>query len=210
MPEQTPLNPSYFQLFQTSIQGITLPEKFAYPMHYEPHDIALVASRELQHYLQTQTAWEHDFGMAPGNDGEIIGKMFGVLVVKNSQGELGYLCAVSGKLAGQNLHEKFVPPVFDILPEDGFFRKGEAVITEINQRVLALENNPDFLAALAQLHDACRQADNELAAIKQRNQQRKEARSEKRKVLDAQSSMEDHDLQLLMLGNESITTNSSN
>ena len=173
-------------------------------MHYEPHEIALVASRELQFYLQTQTAWEHDFGMAPGNDGEIIGKMFGVLVVKNSQGELGYLCAVSGKLAGQNLHEKFVPPVFDILPEDGFFRKGEAVITEINQRVMALENSSDFVAALAQLHDASRQADNELAAIKQRNQQRKEARSEKRKVLDAQSPMEDHDLQLLMLGNESI------
>ena len=204
MSDTSELTPSYFQLFQTSVEGITLPEKFNYPFHYTPHEIAFIASRELQHYLQTQTEWEHDFGMAQGNDGEIIGKMFGVLVVKNKQGELGYLCAVSGKLAGQNLHEKFVPPVFDILPEDGFFRKGEAVITEINQRVLALENSPDFVAALAQLHDAVKQADDELAAIKQRNQQRKEARSEKRKAFDASGSEQEHHAQLLMLGNESI------
>jgi tRNA pseudouridine32 synthase/23S rRNA pseudouridine746 synthase len=199
------LNPSHFRRFQTSIHGITLPGKFAYPMHYEPHEIALIAAQELQYYLKTQTSWEHDFGMEPFNDGEIIGKMFGVLVVKNANGELGYLCAVSGKLAGQNVHEKFVPPVFDILPENGFFRKGEAVITEINQRVMVLENSPDFLLALAQLNDATNQADNELAAIKQRNQLRKEARSEKRKAIDVESPEEELNAQLLMLGNESIT-----
>jgi tRNA pseudouridine32 synthase/23S rRNA pseudouridine746 synthase len=198
------LKSSYFQLFQASVQGITLPEKFAYPMHYNPHEIALVASRELQVYLQTQTSWEHDFGMELGNDGEIIGKMFGVLVVKNTQGELGYLCAVSGKLAGQNLHEKFVPPVFDILPEDGFFRKGEAVITEINQRVIALENSPDFVAALSQLSDSSRQAQTELSALKRRNQQRKEARDEKRKALETPALEDEQNELLLMLGNESI------
>jgi tRNA pseudouridine32 synthase/23S rRNA pseudouridine746 synthase len=198
------LKSSYFQLFQASVQGITLPEKFAYPMHYNPHEIALVASRELQVYLQTQTSWEHDFGMELGNDGEIIGKMFGVLVVKNTQGELGYLCAVSGKLAGQNLHEKFVPPVFDILPEDGFFRKGEAVITEINQRVIASENSPDFVAALSQLSDSSRQAQTELSALKRRNQQRKEARDEKRKALETPALEDEQNELLLMLGNESI------
>ena len=173
-------------------------------MHYNPHEIALVASRELQLYLQTQTSWEHDFGMEPGNDGEIIGKMFGVLVVKNTKGVLGYLCAVSGKLAGQNLHEKFVPPVFDILPEDGFFRKGEAVITEINQRVIALETSPDFVAALSQLSDSSRQAQSELSALKRRNQQRKEARDEKRKALETPALEDEQNALLLMLGNESI------
>lgn len=204
MPEQSHLPPFHFQRFQAGIEGISLPDTFNYPFHYVPHEIALIAARELQHYLQTQSSWEHDFGMEAGNDGEIIGKMFGVLVVKNTQGELGYLCAVSGKLAGQNLHEKFVPPVFDILPEDGFFRKGEAVITEINERVSALESSPEFLAMLAHLSDATKQSDAEITAIKLRNVERKESRDEKRKALEALSSKEEHNAQLLLLGNQSI------
>jgi len=204
VPEQSHLPPFHFQRFQAGIEGISLPDTFNYPFHYVPHEIALIAARELQHYLQTQSSWEHDFGMEAGNDGEIIGKMFGVLVVKNTQGELGYLCAVSGKLAGQNLHEKFVPPVFDILPEDGFFRKGEAVITEINERVSALESSPEFLAMLAHLSDATKQSDAEITAIKLRNVERKESRDEKRKALEALSSKEEHNAQLLLLGNQSI------
>jgi tRNA pseudouridine32 synthase/23S rRNA pseudouridine746 synthase len=157
---------THFNYFQSPVEGITLPSRFSYPFHYVPQEIALIAARELQDYLQTQTDWEHDFGMETSNADLIIGKMFGVLVVKNRQGDLGYLCAVSGRLAGQNLHEKFVPPVFDILVQDGFFRKGEAIISEINGRIYALEKQPDFLAATQQLNDAVNQSEAEIAACK--------------------------------------------
>lgn len=197
-------NPEYFLTFQTDTEGVALPEQFNYPFHYTPHKIALIASKELQEYLQTQTDWEHDFGMERGKDGLIIGKMFGVLVVKNVQGQMGYLCAVSGRLAGQNLHDKFVPPVFDILTEEGFFRQGEAIITEINRRIHTLEKQPHFHAAKNTLEEAIKQAAEELDACTLRNRQQKENRQVKRLQLSAEHSGSALEEQIKKLNNESI------
>jgi tRNA pseudouridine32 synthase/23S rRNA pseudouridine746 synthase len=196
--------PKYFQSFQSDVKGIAPPERFNYPFHYVPHELALIASKELQDYLQTQTDWEHDFGMEQGKDGMIIGKMFGVLVVKNHAGDIGYLCAVSGRLAGQNLHEKFVPPVFDILVQDGFFRKGEAIISEINGRIYALEKQPDFLAATQQLNEAVNQSEAEIAACTLHNKQQKENRHATRKQLETEFTGSELEAQLTKLNNESI------
>ncbi|MEZ4800065.1 MAG: hypothetical protein R2809_09885 [Flavobacteriales bacterium] len=91
---------SYFNRFRTPVDEIELPELFNYPMCYDPHPIAELAAIELQDYLKTQSDWDHNFGLEEGKDGLVIGKMFGVLVVKNAQNELGYICAFSGKLAG--------------------------------------------------------------------------------------------------------------
>ena len=47
------------------------------------------------------------------------GKMLGVLIVRNLQGEPGYLCGFSGNVGGESLVEGFVPPVYDLLaPEE--------------------------------------------------------------------------------------------
>ena len=35
--------PEYFQSFQSDIEGIALPERFNYPFHYVPHELALVS-----------------------------------------------------------------------------------------------------------------------------------------------------------------------
>ena len=72
--------------------------------------------------------------------------MFGVLVCQNHEGKLGYLWAFSGKLAGVNHHPYFVPTIFDMLHEDGFFRKEEEVLNAINQ-IEILENSDDLLNA---------------------------------------------------------------
>jgi tRNA pseudouridine32 synthase/23S rRNA pseudouridine746 synthase len=199
-----PTNPAHLNYFQSPVEGVALPSRFSYPFHYVPNEIALIAARELQDYLQTQTDWEHDFGMETSQDDLIIGKMFGVLVVKNQQGDLGYLCAVSGRLAGQNLHEKFVPPVFDILVQDGFFRKGEAIISEINGRIYALEKQPDFLAATQQLYEAVNQSEVEIAACTLHNKQQKENRHAKRQQLEAEFTGGELEAQLKKLNNESI------
>lgn len=164
-----------------------------------------MASKELQEYLHTQSDWEHDFGMEVGNDGLIVGKMFGVLVVKNALDELGYLCAVSGKLAGHNQHEKFVPPVFDILLEDGFFRKGEAIISEINQRIEAMESDPEFVLARKQLAENRKQSEDELDALKRVQKKKKEDRQLLRNQLELLKSDDDRTAQLSALDQESIT-----
>jgi hypothetical protein len=44
-----------FLPFTTSIEGISLPEKFPFPFYYEPHPLALISAQELQNHLENQT-----------------------------------------------------------------------------------------------------------------------------------------------------------
>ncbi|MBD1397761.1 pseudouridylate synthase [Pontibacter sp. JH31] len=141
MPES--LSPdNFFIPFDRSATAYSLPEKFSYPFAYKPHALALVASEKLQVYLQRQQEWEHNFGLVEGQQGTVIGKMFGVLVVETAQNELGYLAAFSGKLAGSYHHLKFVPPVYDSLAEGSFLNTGMRELTRINQEIGALEKQP--------------------------------------------------------------------
>ena len=138
------MSKSLFQPFKTNISGISLPEKFTFPFYYEPHELSTIASTELQAYLETQTNFEHNFGLKENQEGLVIGKMFGVLVCKNQEGKLGYLWAFSGKLAGVNHLPYFVPTIFDMLHEDGFFRKEEEVLNAINRQIEILENSDEL------------------------------------------------------------------
>lgn len=129
---------SLFTPFKESIAEHRLPDRFASPFEYEPHPLSLLAVDELQSHLQNQKEWEHNFGLTD-NDGAVIGKMFGVLVVCTDQDEIGYLSAFSGKLAGQNHHAGFVPPIFDTLDENGFLNSGMTELSNINREIEKLE-----------------------------------------------------------------------
>jgi tRNA pseudouridine32 synthase/23S rRNA pseudouridine746 synthase len=98
------------------------------------HPLVSIAVAQLQQHLKTQTEWQNNFGLQ-GKDTTLkpIGKMFGVLVVQTADKELGYLAAFSGKLARQNHHSYFVPPVFDSLSEDTFLNKGMRALKVINE-----------------------------------------------------------------------------
>lgn len=127
-----------------------LPHRFTFPFHYSPHPLALLASAELQKHLNAQTDWHHDFGL----QGEAVGsrgKMFGVMVVKNKLGELGYLAAYSGKLADRNDLPGFVPPVYDTLVEEGFYKLGEQRLVGINAEVKKLESSDELATARREL-----------------------------------------------------------
>ena len=142
---------TYFQHFSTPITGIQLPTKFTFPFYYEPHLLCEIAANEVQDYLKSQTDFEHNFGLDNSKKGLIIGKMFGVLVVQNEQGKTGYISAVSGKLAGTNVHQKFVPPVYDMLIKNSYFLEEEQHLNAINLELSNLENNLDYLELLSQL-----------------------------------------------------------
>lgn len=105
---------SKFHTFAQPIQSIPLPERFTYPFHYTPHPLCVIAAEETQAYLKERTEWREELQT---------GKMFGVLVVRTPAGEVGYLAAFSGNLAGKNVHPFFVPPIYDLLQPDGFFRQ---------------------------------------------------------------------------------------
>lgn len=139
-----PLQENYFTSFKESIDSYILPELFTFPFYYQPHPLCLLAAKELQSHLERQKEWQHNFGIT-GDKETAIGKMFGVLLVKNKQNEIGYLAAFSGKIAGKNHLPEFVPPVFDMLTEDGFFMAEQLRINRISEHIKTLEKNPQIL-----------------------------------------------------------------
>ena len=126
--------------FPIATNNLPLPQLFTYPFHYTPHPLCVKAAEEVQQYLQTRTDWHEELQQ---------GKMFGVLVVKTPTGEVGYLAAFSGNLAGSNHHDYFVPPVYDLLNPDGYFKEEEARISAINVMLNHTnDNNQEIIEAL--------------------------------------------------------------
>lgn len=187
---------SLFQPFKTNISGISLPEKFTFPFYYEPHELTSIASTELQSYLETQTDFEHNFGLIENQEGLVIGKMFGVLVCQNEEGKLGYLWAFSGKLAGVNHLPYFVPTIFDMLHEDGFFRKEEEVLNAINRQIEILENSDELRDKKKQLENTKNEAVTDIQNQKDKIKRLKVERDEKRISFTNLSSAEIEQLEL--------------
>ena len=166
-----------FLVFQQSIADFSLPDRFTFPFYYQAHPLCILAAEEIQHHLQYQREWKHNFGLIEGQEGLVIGKMFGVLLVQNKKGEVGYLAAFSGKLANSYHHNKFVPPLFDLLLEEGFFLKEEEQINQINREIEIIEKHPDFLLSQNHLLFIQNQA---VLALEQKKQQLKLAKLDRK------------------------------
>lgn len=195
---------SLFIPFNSSIEGIELPKRFNFPFNYIPHPICILAAEELQYHIENEATWKHNFGLKTGQEGIVIGKMFGVLVVKNKEDQLGYLAGFSGKLDGVNHHPKFVPPVFDILKNDGFFRMGEAKVNKVNARIEEIEHDSDYLALL-ELKKTEQILSSELIAEQKLRVKRGKIDRKARRI-EAKSQLSDQDFTLFLevLGKESI------
>lgn len=139
MDTTTITNDPFFTSLGVNITEYSLPDKFTLMLENTPHPLCLLAAEQLQHYLSDQKDWSHNFGLLNDDEQIIIGKMFGVLVVQNQQKEIGYLAAFSGKLAGGNIHTKFVPPIFDALTDNSFLNLGMTELTHKNQEIRKLQ-----------------------------------------------------------------------
>lgn len=174
--------PRCFTSFESSTEAYSLPERFTFPFYYEPHPLCVLAAEQLQRHLQTQSEWQHNFGLE-GDEAPGKGKMFGVLLVETEQSEIGFLSAFSGKIADQNLLTGFVPPVFDMLSEDSFYQGELEEVTQINSQVTELKSNPEITSLKASINVLQSQRDEEIEAHRQlmiagrasRKIQRKEA-----------------------------------
>lgn len=158
--------------FTTSVTGISLPERFTYPFCYTPHPLCVLAAEEVQQYLSRQEEWQEELEQ---------GKMFGVLVVQTADGELGYIAAFSGILAGKNIHPFFVPPVYDLLQPQGFFKREEEQISQINARIGQLRESEAYRQATAHLALLRQTAQTELEKARKQMKAAKEQREERRK-----------------------------
>lgn len=160
-----------FHRFKKDISSVSLPTSFNNPFHYSPHTLCVWAADELRLLLQSNPPLAADAAT---------GKMLGVLVVCNVAGEVGYLAGFSGLLCGSNRQVGFVPPVFDFLAPDGYFKREEAAITAINHKIAEIERSDEYHSAVeAVAHSEC-YAHETIAARKQQYAANKKARDEKR------------------------------
>lgn len=159
--------------FTRSIAHIALPDKFTYPFHYTPHPLCVMAADEVQVYLQHQAQWQDELQQ---------GKMFGVLIVQTTEGEIGYLAAFSGILAGKNIHSYFVPPIYDLLQPDGFFKKEEEHISAINHRIRELEEDTSYQKCRQALEEETARCSQLLSQAKARLKAAKELRDRRRQT----------------------------
>jgi tRNA pseudouridine32 synthase/23S rRNA pseudouridine746 synthase len=142
-----------------------------------------MAAEQLQRYLNTQEQWHYDIDstieqVAPE------GKMFGVLVVKNSAQELGYLSAYSGQITSLSNNDLFVPPVSTMQLNDDEYLAEQALINRINDEVAAKESDAELRQYLDEVAVATNDYQSRLLALqatmadgrKQRKQQREAAK----------------------------------
>ncbi|MCD9496982.1 RluA family pseudouridine synthase [Photobacterium carnosum] len=164
----------HFTRFIAAIDTLPLPERFTFPFCYTPHPLCVLAAQELQQHIATQHHWQHNFGL--GND-DAIGHMFGVLLVQNQQGEIGYLSAFSEKIANQTHLPHFVPPVFDDRNIDPAIKAQQALIDEVTTKITAIESKPSYIQLqhqyqVAQDHAELASESFRLQMIEQRKQRK--------------------------------------
>lgn len=192
-----------FTPFKADVSAQALPERFTFPFCYEPHPLSVIAANELQQHIMTQQDWSHPFGLA-GDEPGSHGKMFGVLVVQKSSGELGYLSAFSGQLAEQNHWPGFVPPVFDRFADDAFFRQEANQIADINQQVRQLKQTSRTEALQAELRAKQQQADTEIEALRLRMIETRAERKQQRQAAEQACSHEQQQALFIRLAGESV------
>jgi len=149
-----------FISFQQSIANFSLPERFTFPFYYQPHPLCLAAAEELQQKLKLDDA-HYEFAEN--------GKMLGVLLVENKQGEVGYLTAFSGKLTiksndGQtnDALTNFVPFVFDCTVPKSYFQQEQASINSLNEHLNRLESSAELAKEQEKLAELLSNAEQEI------------------------------------------------
>ena len=124
-----------------------LPDLFTDPFRYSPHPLVIQAGELLMSRIRNSSVLSSIFAE---------GKMLGVLAVAYGEDykKIGYLAAFSGNAGGMNMIEGFVPPIYDLLDPDGYFKEKEAEISALNADITSAETGPDLASARNELSEA--------------------------------------------------------
>lgn len=159
-------------IFHPLDTSIAEPQSFTYPFNYIPHPLAVCAVERLKKHVMSHVEWTDEI---------MKGKMFGVLVVKDCAHGLGFLAAYSGLLGGKNDWDYFVPPVYDSMQPDGYFKVHERMISALNEEIAALESCQEYMTACGRVKSAEDEACRKISEYKELMRESKQKRDEKRK-----------------------------
>ena len=153
--------------FKKDIGGVEIPRRFNNPFYYSPHTLCLMAAEEVRDIVSHDKALMEEVEK---------GKMFGVLAIQERNGEIGFLAGFSGLLDGRNVIDGFVPPVYDMLSPDGYFKREETEISLLNRKIKELEENSGHLAATTARETARKAMDKELEEMREKMRESKRQR----------------------------------
>lgn len=173
----------------------TLPAKFNNPFSYVPHQLCREAALDVQRHIASIEHWQDELSL---------GKMFGVLVAASPDNKIGFLAAFSGNIMGENNTPYFVPPVYDLLSPHKFYKKGEALISEINATIARMELELAEGDCIRRLEQARQEAAQTIAAMKEEYAAGKAERERRRSMLiGMEGPQQDIALQLQAIDRES-------
>ncbi len=179
---------SCFTEFTQPVAHLTLPDKFTFPFYYQPDAISVLAVEQLQQQLELH--------IPPTHHDADSGKMFGVLVVQNSQQQLGYLAAYSGQLESPvNGAINFVPAVADMQLHDDEYLAQSRIINDINGELELLENSEQFNTIQRAFNQATSNYQQQLLAQQAVRRSTREQRKQQRN--DALQQLNDSERQQL-------------
>ncbi|WP_430813368.1 RluA family pseudouridine synthase [Carboxylicivirga sp. RSCT41] len=133
-----------------------LPNAFNDPFDYSPHPLCIYAKEQLETKLPLPSEMNK-------------GKMYGVLIVKNDEGQLGYLTACSGNEKEESADLHFVPQVYDITNPSGYFRTEEQKLNKINEAIKSLKNSSELELLKQQLSTKEKTVKQTIDEIKEQN-----------------------------------------
>ena len=188
MEQQTSELEDHWWAFTADISDVPVPGRFPYPFYYQAQPLSQLAAEQLQDYLASQTTW------ADLHQSEI-GKMFGVLVVRSAEGQMGFLAAFSGKIGDRSTIPPFVPPFFDRHDPDGFFRVGEEELNQMNAQIESLETDPDFRQAQESVEQLQKQSAEEIEYLQEENRQAKKRRKARRQAAEQLDALAQNQLE---------------
>jgi len=124
------------------------------------------------------------------------GKMLGVMVVERPDGGTDFISAFSGTVKGADGHatsnvDGFVPPVIDLTVPDGYFKKEEAYIIQLNKEIEELVSSRELENMKEALKRAEDERDQEIAMLQTQIRFAKMRRDEIRSETDDPSRIEE-------------------
>ena len=145
------------------------PQGFTDPFRYMPHPLVKMAAERVISKIEGDSVLADAFSE---------GKMLGVLVCKAT--DTVYIAGFSGNVAGKSFIEGFVPPIYDLLDPDGYFKEEEARISQINRKINEINCSDKFTKLQTELAEYEAARDKEIAEWAEKMQQSKKERAERR------------------------------
>jgi len=149
------------------------------PFSNSPHPLAEQAALMLQQRLSSFSP------LCKEITGEEMryGKMFGVLVVRDSDGSIAFLSAFSGMMNGLWQIPGFVPPIFDQAEQQSFLPAGRSELALMAEQLQRLESSTQRAELLQEITLLQQQRDASLTELKQHHKAAKATRKIQRQGL---------------------------